>query len=198
MICSLRGEVIHLEQELAVIECGGVGYACKTTMSTLSQIGSVGQDAVLFTYLNVRQDAVELFGFATKAELGCFEMLLSVSGVGPKAALSILSDNSPEGFALAVASDDVKTLTRSRGIGMKTAQRIVLELKDKVAKADLDIADEYTSISDSPTGNVNEAISALAVLGYSKSEAARAISKLPADASVEEMIKIGLKNLAAN
>ncbi|NMA79809.1 MAG: Holliday junction branch migration protein RuvA [Clostridiales bacterium] len=198
MIYSLRGEVIHLEQELAVIECGGVGYACKTTMSTLSQIGSVGQDAVLFTYLNVRQDAVELFGFATKAELGCFEMLLSVSGVGPKAALSILSDNSPEGFALAVASDDVKTLTRSRGIGMKTAQRIVLELKDKVAKADLDIADEYTAISDSPTGNVNEAISALAVLGYSKSEAARAISKLPADTSVEEMIKIGLKNLAAN
>lgn len=198
MIYSLRGEVIHLEQELAVIECGGVGYACKTTMTTLSQINGVGQDAMLFTYLNVRQDAVELFGFATKAELGCFEMLVSVSGVGPKAALSILSDNTPEGFALAVASGDVKTLTRSRGIGTKTAQRIVLELKDKVAKADLDIADEYTAISDSPTGNVNEAISALAVLGYSKSEAARAISKLPADTSVEEMIKIGLKNLAAN
>lgn len=198
MIYSVKGEVIHLEQGLAVIECGGVGYACKTTMSTLSQIGSIGQSAMLFTYLNIRQDAVELFGFATMAELGCFEMLVSVSGVGPKAALSILSDNTPEGFALAVATGDVKTLTRSRGIGTKTAQRIVLELKDKVAKADLDIAEEFTSIGDSPTGNVNEAISALAVLGYSKSEAARAISKLPADASVEEMIKIGLKNLAAN
>ena len=127
------------DTELAVVECGGVGYACRTTLSTLSQLQAVGNDVMLYTYLHVREDNIELFGFASQQELNCFKMLISVSGVGPKAALSILSDVTPEKFALLVASEDSKTLTRTKGIGAKTAQRIVLELKDKIVKENQEV-----------------------------------------------------------
>ena len=133
MIYSVRGEIIHTEPSLAVIECGGVGYACRTTFNTLKKIGTSGE-AKLYTYLHVREDAVELFGFADTAELACFKQLISVSGVGPKAGLSILSEISPQKLALCITTGDSKTLTKCPGIGAKTAQRIVLELKDKVAK----------------------------------------------------------------
>ncbi len=194
MIYSVKGEIVHIEPSLAVIECGGVGYACKTTSSTLSQIGGTGSLAMLYTYLYVREDNVELFGFATLQELNCFKMLISVSGVGPKAALSILSDTSPERFALAVASGDSKAFTKTKGIGSKLAQRIVLELKDKIAKEQLsdglaDLPDNFSAVS----GNASEAVSALVVLGYSQSEASAVVSRLDQSLPVPELIKLALK-----
>ena len=137
MIYSVRGKLVLRETELAVVECGGVGYACRTTLQTLAALGEKGSEVMLYTYLHVREDCMELFGFATKQELNCFKMLISVSGVGPKAALSILSDVNSEQFALLVASEDSKTLTKTKGIGAKTAQRIVLELKDKISSESL-------------------------------------------------------------
>lgn len=134
MLYSVRGKLIAIESNAAVVECGGVGYMCQTTMNTLKAV-KLNTEVTLYTYLNVREDAVDLFGFATKAELETFKNLISVSGVGPKAGLAVLSELSPEQVAMAIASDDLKTITRAQGIGKKIAQRIVLELKDKLAKA---------------------------------------------------------------
>lgn len=198
MIYSLSGKLVHLEGSLVVIECNGVGYACKVSMQTIGRLGSVGSNVKIYTYLYLREDLVELYGFASLEEKDCFLLLISVSGVGPKAAISILSDTTPESFALCVATGDYKTLTRSQGIGAKIAQRIVLELKDKISKdvqLNNDIPTEYIS---SGSSNINEAVSALSVLGYPKSEAAKALSKMPPNSSVEEMIKYGLKVLAVN
>lgn len=198
MIYSVKGELIHTEPTLAVIECGGVGYACRTTYSTLSQIGSKGSKVTLLTYLHVREDNVELFGFATSQELNCFKMLISVSGVGPKAGLAILSDTTPEKFALTIATGDVKSITKTKGIGPKLAQRIVLELKDKITKEQQLIGSssgiDFTQIVEG--GNSSEAISALVVLGYAQSDATTVIAKLDQSLSVEEMIKQGLKGIA--
>lgn len=199
MIYSVRGELIHTEPSLAVVECAGVGYACRTTMNTLKQIGSSGE-VKLFTYLHVREDAVDLFGFADTAELSCFKQLLSVSGVGPKAALSILSELNPSKLALCITTGDSKTLTRCPGIGAKTAQRIVLELKDKVAKEQhisaVDFAAE-PSAAISGGNNVSEALTALCVLGFPMAQAQNAVVGVSPDASVEEIIKHALKKLGS-
>ena len=136
MIYSVNGVVDAIEPNLAVIDCGGVGYACRTTSNTLAML-KTGEKAKLYTFLSVREDAAELFGFYDFSELNCFKMLISVSGVGPKAALSILSGMTPQAFALCVAAGDSKLLTSAPGIGKKIAERIVLELKDKVAKQDV-------------------------------------------------------------
>ena len=134
MFYSVRGKLIHTTTACAVVECCGVGYNCQTTMNTLKQI-KLGSEVMLYTYLNVREDAMDLFGFATKTELETFKTLISVSGVGPKAGLSILSELSPEQVAMAIATDDIKTITRAQGVGKKLAQRVILELKDKLAKS---------------------------------------------------------------
>lgn len=196
MIYSLKGMVTVTEQNLAVIECGGVGYGCRTTANTLATL-SVGKEAKLFTYMAVREDAVELFGFADMQELNCFKMLISVSGVGPKAAISILSGMTPQAFALCVASGDSKSLTTAPGIGKKIADRIVLELKDKIAKENISSVKSDALIPAVAVSNsVSEAISALMVLGYSNSEATKAIAGMPADTPTDALIKAGLKNLA--
>lgn len=199
MIYSVRGELIHTEPSLAVVECGGVGYACRTTMNTLKQIGGKGGEVRLFTYLHVREDAVDLFGFADTAELSCFKQLLSVSGVGPKAALSILSELNPSKLALCITTGDSKTLTRCPGIGAKTAQRIVLELKDKVAKEQhisaVDFAAQPSALADE--NNISEALTALCVLGFPMQQAQNAVAGIGADASVEEIIKYALKRLGS-
>ena len=197
MIYSLTGKLIHTEQELAVIECAGVGYACKTTFSTLQKIA--GKETItLYTHLAVKEDDVSLFGFADKEELKSFRMLISVSGVGPKAAIAILSACTPSQFALAVATGDSKAFTKVKGIGSKTAQRIVLELKDKIAKENTFSvrSDENTIISAPQGGSVSEAVSALVVLGYSEGEAMSVISKLDPNLPVEELIKKALIGLA--
>ncbi|MBQ8932055.1 MAG: Holliday junction branch migration protein RuvA [Ruminiclostridium sp.] len=196
MIYSLKGIVTVTEQNLAVIECGGVGYGCRTTANTLAKI-STGKEATLYTYLAVREDAVELFGFADMQELNCFKMLISVSGVGPKAAISILSGMTPQAFALCVASGDSKALTTAPGIGKKIADRIVLELKDKIAKENVSSVSSDSLIPVATASNsVSEAISALMVLGYSNAEATKAIAGMPADSPTDALIKAGLKNLA--
>ena len=176
MIYSVHGKLIAKEPAMAVVECGGVGYACRTTLHTLGQVGNLGETILLYTAMSVREDAVELFGFSTQQELQCFQLLTSVSGVGPKAALSILSDLTPDQFLLTVASGDSKALTRAKGIGAKSAQRIVMELKDKIAG-----------------GNVGEAIEALVTLGYTQSEVAPIVAKLDPSLSSSDLIRLALQ-----
>ncbi len=203
MIYSLRGTITVKEPGFAVIECGGVGYGCKTSFNTLSALGSIGSDAMLYTYLYVREDVVELFGFATLQELNCFKLLISVSGVGPKAASTILSDVSPEQFAFIIASGDSKAFTKIKGIGAKTAQRIVLELKDKIssdnaAGAISGSSYEFTSLSSSAIStSVSEALEALMVLGYSQSEIAPIVGKLDPQLGTQELIKETLRIMSS-
>ena len=195
MIYSVSGKLIHTDSELAVVECGGVGYACRTTLSTLQHI-SGKEEVTLLTHLSVREDGVELFGFAEQEELRSFRLLISVSGVGPKAAISILSAMNPQQFALAVATGDSKSFTQVKGIGKKTAERICLELRDKVAGETVSVRGQKTIAAPIGGGNIGEAITALEVLGYSGAEAAGAVSKLDPSLSVEELIKGALRALA--
>lgn len=194
MIYSLHGELTHWEAGLAVIECKGVGYACRTTMNTLSKIREL-DEVKLFTYLHVTENSLDLFGFADSAELASFKQLISVSGVGPKAALSILSDVTPSKLALCIATGDSKTLTKSPGIGTKIAQRIVLELKDKVAKEQKFTSAELTSVPAQGGSSIAEAMTALQTLGFNPAQCGAALSGADPDLSVEELIKFGLKNL---
>ncbi len=198
MIYSLRGKLIESSPHTVVIECAGVGYGCRVTLNTLRQLPSIGEEAFLYTYMAVREDAVELFGFADAAELSCFRLLTSVSGVGPKAGLSILSDFSPDRLALLIASGDAKTITQAAGVGPKMAQRIVLELKDKMGAAQWGAAAEDVEAAGtaSAAGNAAEAVAALAALGYSQSEAALAVGRLDSGLSVEELIREALKSMA--
>ena len=198
MIYSVTGTLIHMDATTAVVECGGVGFKCLTTLNTLKQLGPAGGKVTLYTYLNVREDAVDLFGFATKAELETFKNLISVSGVGPKAGLAVLSELSPEQVAMAIASDDLKTITRAQGIGKKIAQRIVLELKDKLAKAakeDSSFAQAAQNSVNVSTGNVPKAIEALGVLGYSPSDVSPVLATLDSALPVEQLISLTLKQM---
>lgn len=194
MIYSVNGKVAHLEQNMIVVECGGVGFACRSTSSAVSK-AVVGEDIKLFTYMNVREDAIELYGFADESELNCFKKLISVSGVGCKVAISILSELRPQEFALAVVNDDSKTITRVQGIGPKLAQRIVLELKDKLKKdssfASADIP--HIDLGASGSGAFSEALAALMVLEFTKEQAQRALAGLSPELSVQELVKEGLK-----
>ena len=197
MFYYLNGVVAEMEANLAVIDCGGVGYACATTNYTLSQLKK-GERAKLYTYMNVREDAVELFGFATQSELHSFKLLLGVSGVGPKAALSILSANTPANLAMAVVMGDEKALTAAPGIGKKIAQRIILELKDKLAKEQSSFSGDTGAMLPMavPDDKTREAGAALAVLGYSASEVAAALKGIDMDAlPLEEIIRQALKRM---
>lgn len=197
MLYSVRGKLIHTTPSTAVVECGGVGYNCQTTVNTLKNL-KLNTEVTLFTYLNVREDAVELFGFSTKTELETFKILISVSGVGPKAGLSVLSELTPEQVATAIASDDIKSITRAQGIGKKTAQRIILELKDKLAKSvsgddgSLPLPEVASNVS---VGNVPKAIEALGVLGYQPSEVSQILSGLDSSLPVEKLIAMTLKQM---
>ena len=196
MLYYVNGPVAEIESGLAVIDCGGVGYACATTNYTLSQLKK-GERAKLYTYLNVREDAVELFGFASQSELRSFKMLIGVSGVGPKAALSILSATTPQQLAMAVVMGDEKTLTAAPGIGKKIAQRIILELKDKLAREqdsfEAGSAPAPMPLSSSKSG---EAAAALAVLGYGSQEIAAALKGIDMAAlPLEEIIRQTLKKM---
>lgn len=198
MYYYLNGTVAHIGPYLVVIDCGGVGYACRTTNHTISKL-NVGKAAKLYTHLYVREEIFELYGFASESELGCFRMLIGVSGVGPKAALAILSSNTPEGLALAIVSGNEKALTSAPGIGKKIAQRIILELKDKLAKGQLTSTggESYAGgITVIPENKASEASAALAVLGYSQSEIAVALKGIDLDGlSLEDVIKQALKKM---
>lgn len=197
MFYRLRGTLIHTEPGMAAIECGGVGFKCLTSMSTLRALPRQGEEAILYTHLNVREDALDLFGFATVSELNCFKMLTAVSGVGPKAALAILSELTPEQVALAVATGDSKALTRASGVGPKLAQRIALELRDKVKKlqsgSGSSAAPSLGAVSAS--SNAAAAVNALAVLGYQPTDAAAIVAKFDSSLPVEELIRRSLQSM---
>ena len=199
MYYYVSGEVAHVEPYLAVVDCGGVGYACRTTTFTLSQIKK-GDKAKLFTYLSVREDAMDLYGFASAEELKLFQQLISVSGVGPKAALSILSAGTPANLALAIITGDEKSLTAAAGVGKKLAQRIILELKDKLTKGQtVSAAGESVAgpaVTIIPQNKLSEASAALAVLGYSQAEMNVALKGIDIDnQSLEQIIRLALKNM---
>ena len=198
MFYYLEGTVTVIGQNLAVIDINGAGYACMTTLSTLSRL-ETGKKAKLYTYCNVKEDAFDIYGFYDLSEKRCFEQLLSVSGVGPKAALSILSSATPETLALAIISDDESALTIAPGVGKKLAQRIMLELKDKVSKEMPALkASGYVPPSDAagqPGTKQRDAAAALAVLGYSQSEISAAMRSIDVnELTVEEIIREVLKN----
>ena len=196
MLYSVKGELIHMEPQMAVICCGGVGFRCRITMNTARQLPAVGSEAMLYTMMNVREDAIELFGFADQGELNCFKQLTAITGVGPKAAIAILSELSPERVALAVASGDYKTLTRAPGVGPKLAQRIVLEMKDKVGALQTSGGAELPQGAVvSAAGNAAEAVNALSVLGFTPGEASAAVGKLDSALPVETLVRQALKSL---
>lgn len=198
MFYYVEGTVAHTGPYLAVIDCGGVGYACRTTNRTLAAL-SVGKPAKLYTYLHVREEVFELYGFSSENELHSFQMLIGVSGVGPKAALAILSSNSPESLAMAIVSENEKALTSAPGIGKKIAQRIILELKDKLAKGQLTVSGGEAfagGVTIIPENKASEAAAALAVLGYSQQEINVALHGLDLDKlSLEDIIKQALKKM---
>lgn len=197
MFYYVNGTVAEIETGLAVIDCSGVGYACATTNYTLSQLKK-GERAKLYTYLNVREDAMEMFGFASQSELRSFKMLIGVSGVGPKAALSILSSTTPQQLSMAVVMGDEKALTAAPGIGKKIAQRIILELKDKLIKEQGGFEAGSGAAAAMPAQNnkAGEAAAALAVLGYGSQEIAAALKGIDMDAlPLEEIIRQSLKKM---
>jgi len=197
MFYYVSGTVGHVEPYLAVIDCGGVGYACRTTTYTLSSLKK-GDKAKLFTYLNVREDAMELYGFGSQEELTLFQQLISVSGVGPKAALSILSSSTPANLALSIITGDEKALTYAQGIGKKIAQRVILELKDKLAKGQTVAVGGAAApaVTVIPENKLSEASAALAVLGYSQAEINVALKGIDLDGqSLEQIIRQALRQM---
>lgn len=190
MFYYLNGEITLMDDSLAVVDCGGVGYACHTTAYTLSRL-RIGQTAKLYTYCNIREDAFDIFGFSSRDELRCFELLLGVTGVGPKAAIAILSATSPERFTLAIMTQDERTLTAAQGIGKKLAQRIILELKDKMgAVSEVDLS--APSAASVPTAGSALALAqaALAELGYSSAEIGAALKGVQTEGkSTEDIVR---------
>ncbi len=203
MIYCITGELIHLDavSMTAVIETHGVGYKLTVTGNTLTKLNSpnLGDKVRLYTYMAVREDAVELYGFASTAELDLFKLLITVSGVGPKAAIAILSVMSPEALQNAIVGEDAKAISKAQGVGAKTAARIVLELHDKIAKSFFAAAapEKSGSVSASAAigGNMSDARDALVVLGYSRSEVTSALAGLDSSLGTEELIRCALAKL---
>ena len=195
MFYYLEGKVAHVEPYLAVIDCGGVGYACRTTNHTIRQLKK-GEVKRLYTYLNVGDGIFELYGFATEQELNSFKLLIGVSGVGPKAALAILSVGTPEHLTMAVITGDEKALTAAPGVGKKLAQRIILELKEKIggSSMELDFSAGTPSAAPAQTGGAAAmARAALQELGYSPVEISAALKGVDPGASTEEMVRFALR-----
>lgn len=192
MYAYIKGNLAYTSRNFAVIDVNGVGYKINISEYTLSKLPSQGSEVMLYTYLNVKEDALELFGFLTKEEHSTYEMLISVSGVGPKVGLAILSTLTPEKFSFAVVSGNIKEITKTPGVGPKLAQRIILELKDKIkTESAMGEMPETVEVVDNST--LSEAAEALTVLGYTVVEAKNAVAGL--SGSVEEIISQALKNM---
>lgn len=200
MLYNLKGTLTVSDVNFIVVECGGVGFKCFTTLNTVKQIGKTGDTVNVYTYLAVREDAMDLYGFSSLAELDAFKLLITVSGIGPKAAVSILSELSPDKLAVCIASGDAKSITRAQGVGKKTAERVVLELKDKMGA--IAVGDVSGAVSSAASVSANsdsaEAVEALVALGYAQSDAAVVVGAMDKSLSVDEMIRLGLKQLAKN
>ncbi|MBQ3072853.1 MAG: Holliday junction branch migration protein RuvA [Oscillospiraceae bacterium] len=194
MFYFLRGTVAAVEEDLAVIDCGGVGFACYTTAATLSKL-KTGSEQTLYTHCNIREDAFDIFGFASREEKNCFKLLLGVSGVGPKAALAILSVLPPDRLTLAVMTGDEKALSAANGVGKKMAQRVILELKDKIGNSVQTLDFSGTAAAVPPqTGKTAEATEALAALGFRPSEIGLALRGIDVEAlPVEEIVRLALR-----
>ena len=201
MFYYLKGTLVLTEPSAAVVDCCGVGYRLTVSANTLAKLTSLGEPVCLYTYFYVREDAVELFGFFSVEELSAFKLLISVSGVGPKAAMAVLSVLTPEKFALAVTMGDAKAISKAQGVGGKTAARVVLELKDKVAKefsAEIaDVQPDAAAAEETVLGNVDEAVTALMVLGYTRQEAQAALKGIPPLLPLEDMITAALRKMGA-
>jgi Holliday junction DNA helicase RuvA len=203
MYYHIEGVLAHKDVNLAVVDCGGVGYKLNISYTTYSRLPDIGKQVKLFTHLVVKDDALDLIGFGDLSEKSMFLMLLSISGVGIKVATSVLSALSPERFAFAVASGDYKEIASAQGVSTKTAQKIILELKDKIDKENIKSSksggpDNYIADAGMPAaGNIRgDAIIALMSLGYSRGEASDALKNADMAATLEEIIKHGLRNLA--
>ena len=193
MIYNLKGRLTVCDANFIVVECGGIGFKCFTSLNTAKQLAEIGKEVNVYTHLAVREDAMDLYAFATVAELDAFKLLITVSGIGPKAGISILSELTPDRLALCIASGDAKSITKAQGIGKKTAERVVLELKDKIGSVATD-----ANVQNIDKSSAGEAIEALVSLGYSQSDATVVVSSLDKSMSVDEMIRYGLKELAKN
>ena len=194
MYYYIKGTLVQKSDNYIVVDANGVGYMIYTSLNSMQNTGEIGKKITIYTYLHVREDVMDVFGFTTIEEKNMFMQLISVSGVGPKAALSILSVTTPAKFAVAVITNDVKTITKASGVGPKMAQRVILELKDKMKTDELEIDLEDES-DDILSDNRSEAISALVVLGYSSNDAQKAVKGIDGTLSVEEIIKKALAGL---
>lgn len=200
MFYYLNGTLEHRDTNICVIDCAGVGYKLTVSLTTSSQlVNKIGEKIKLYTYLAVREDGIELFGFASNEERASFNQLISVSGVGPKAAMSILSTLTPDSLALAICTDDPKAIAKAQGIGAKTAARIVLELKDKISKDMMTLGAKTDTVSTAPISFASsEAAEALIMLGYDKATTMNVLRSIdPAITDVGEIIKAALKKLAS-
>ena len=200
MIYCLTGKIVKKSMNAVVLSCGGVGYYAQCPASVAGALPGVGKEATIYTVMSITENDVSLYGFATEQQQACFEMLTAVSGVGPKVGLAILSVMEPDRVALAISAGDHKAFKAASGVGPKLAQRIVLELKDKVAKGFVDgisLEDVAGASADTQASQGrSQAIAALVSLGYSQSEAALAVSKIDAALPVEEIIKLALRSMA--
>ena len=196
MIYYVSGPVTVLEPGLAVVDCGGVGYGCRVTAYTAAQL-KLDKPAKLYITESIREDAHDLYGFISREEQRCYELLTSVTGVGPKAAMAILSSGGPQNFTLAVMTGDEKMLTAAQGVGKKLAQRIILELKDKIGGSamELDFSGPTVSAPVQQGNNASLATAALQELGYSPAEIAAALKGVDASASTEEMVRYALRQM---
>jgi Holliday junction DNA helicase RuvA len=195
MFAYLKGNLAFKNNENAVVDVGGVGYSLQIPFSTYRLLPDIDNEVKLYTYMAVREDNISLFGFFSNEEKRLFEQLISVSGIGPKLAVGVLSDIAPAEFSLAVITDDVNRLTKISGIGKKTAQRMIIELKDKMKKEDISDNVDVPNVQFSNNSNAEEAIAALQVLGYSNKDAVSMVNSVfKEDMQVEEIIKLALKN----
>lgn len=196
MYYYISGELVLVSRALAVIDNNGIGYELTVSDKTAGRLqGSVGQNVRLYTHYHVKEDAEELYGFYSTEEKHIFELLISISGVGPKAAMAILSALSPNDFTLAVVSDDAKAISSAQGIGLRTAQKIILELRDKLGSADMPVT-ATKGVPSQNNSNIKDALMSLEALGYSRSEAMKALSFEGSEAlPVEELIRHALKRL---
>lgn len=198
MIYNIKGKLTYIDQNFAVVECGGVGFKCFTTLNTLREIGKVGNEVNLFTYMSVREDSIDIFGFSSLVEMEMFKLLISVSGIGPKVGMAILSEFTPDRLAICIAGGDIKSITKAPGVGKKTAERIVLELKDKMGSVGSSEQAHAATAATQGGSDSAEAVQALVALGFQQSDAAVVIGSMDNSLSVDEMIRLGLKQLSRN
>ena len=201
MYSYIKGVLAELEEDAIVVETGGIRYHIYTTGQTFSRLPSLGDEVKIYTYLYIREDAMLLYGFCSKDELRVFKLLLGVSGIGPKGALAILSVMTTDDLRFAVLGDDAKTIAKAPGVGVKTAQRLILELRDKLSIEDAfeeKLSQAEDTARDKAKGAKNEAVQALVALGYSSSEALKALGgiEITEETDVEDLLKAALKNMA--